>query len=210
MNLRQLLFLFPAFIFLTVCSKTVLLAQSAMDKKAKEEKITIPNGSFEDLPKDGRIPSRWKACGANSTPDILPGPWGVTNPPSHGNSYLGLITREDNTFEAVTVKLEKAMKKDQCYTFNVDLAHSAAYSGYAKTGCLRVWGGNSPCERKQLLAVSGVIEHYEWKTYGFSFFAKDEYKYITIECYYKMPSLIPYRANILIDTFFSLEICDRA
>lgn len=193
--------------FLTV---SVELFAQKMPQIKKDEKIIIPNGSFEGVPQDALNPDGWESCGYNSTPDILPGPWGVYQKPTDGNTFLGLTAREDNTYEAISAKLEKPLKKDNCYSFKVDLSRSSAYAGYSGAACFRVWGGKTPCDRRQLLAVSPVIEHYDWKTYNFSFFAKEAYPYITIECYYKTPSLVPYRANILIDSFFFFESCERA
>jgi hypothetical protein len=192
---------------------TILLIQAVLGQTFAQgtlEIINIPNGSFEGISKGASCPKEWVACGYNSTPDILPGPWGVTTIPSEGNSYLGLTAREDKTFEAISTKLLKPLRKNQCYSFKVDLCRSSAYAGFNGAGTMRIWGAKSSCERRQLLAVSPVISNYDWKTISFSFFAKDTYDYIIIECYYKMPSLFHYRANILIDSFFYFESCDRA
>lgn len=186
-------------------------AQRTSTKKEKEdERIYIENGSFEGIPHDAVNIDGWESCGYNSTPDLLPGPWGVYQKPTDGNTFLGLISREDNTYEIISTKLKKALKKEHCYSFKVDLSRSPAYAGYSGATCLRVWGANTPCEKIQLLATSPVIEHYEWKTYNFSFFTKFSYQYIIIECYYKTPTLLPYRGNILVDSFFFFESCERA
>jgi len=184
-------------------------AQRKKLKNSQKEKIFIPNGSFEGVPHDAINPEGWKACGYNSTPDILPGPWGVYQKPTDGNTFLGLISREDNTYESIVAKLPKSLKKDHCYRFNVDLSRSNAYAGYSGATTLRIWGTDKSCNKLQLLATSPVIEHYEWKTYNFSFIAKQSYSHIIIECYYKVPSMLPYRGNILIDSFFFFESCDR-
>ncbi|MCH2022434.1 MAG: hypothetical protein MK207_08155 [Saprospiraceae bacterium] len=170
----------------------------------------MANPSFEGYPHDAITPKKWKECGFDSSPDILPGPWGVYQKPSHGNTFLGLITRENNTWEALGQKLPKPFKKNKCYKFSVDLSSSPAYAGYSNPTCLRVWLSNYECKRTLLVVTSPIIDHYEWKTYEFMFSTNEAYKYIIIECYYKKPSLNYYRGNILIDNISAFEMCDRA
>jgi hypothetical protein len=177
---------------------------------AQFKPIALNNPSFDGEPHDAVTPKSWTACGLDSSPDILPGPWGVYQKPTHGNTFIGLITREDNTWEALGQKMPKPFKKERCYKFKVDLASSPAYAGYSKPTCFRVWAGNSACDRAQLIAISPTVDHYEWKTYDFLFSPKEDYKYIIIECYYKQPSLNYYKGNLLIDNVSEFEMCDRA
>jgi hypothetical protein len=185
-----------------------LLLTSQMAAQLKP--VVLENGSFEGIPHDAVTPTGWDECGLDSSPDILPGPWGVYQKPTNGNTFLGLITRENNSWEALGQKLRKPFKKNKCYKFKVDLSSSPAYAGYSKPTRLRVWVSNSSCERIQLIATSPTIDHYEWKSYEFLFSTEDDYKYIIIECYYKEPSLDYYRGNLLIDNITAFEMCDRA
>ena len=177
---------------------------------AQSKPLVLENASFEGYPHDAVTPNGWKECGLDSSPDILPGPWGVYQKPTNGNTFLGLITRENNSWEALGQKLQKPFKKHKCYKFKVDLSSSPAYAGYSKPTRLRVWVSNSACERTQLIASSPTINHYEWKSYEFIFSTEDDYKYILIECYYKEPALNYYRGNLLIDNITAFEMCDRA
>ena len=174
-----------------------------------QKKILIPNGSFEGIPKIGAEPEFWKACGSNSTADIMPGPWGVKQKPKEGKSYIGLTAREDKTYESISCKLPSPLLKDSCYNFKVDLCKSSSYAGYNKAGVFRIWAGTKYCEKVQLLAVSEPISNLYWKNFVFTFIAKDEFEFISIECYYKTPSFLPYRANILIDALLFFEVCER-
>ncbi len=173
--------------------------------------IVLNNPSFEGVPHDAVTPNGWEACGIDSSPDILPGPWGVYQKPTNGNTYLGLITRENNSWETIGQKLPKPLQKDRCYKVKVDLSMSPAYAGYSKPTRLRIWLSNSKCERTKLIATSPTIDHYEWKTYEFLFSTEeDSYKYIIIEAFYKSPAINFYRGNLLIDNFTAFESCDRA
>ncbi len=176
-----------------------------------EKSISLKNPSFEGVPHDARNPEGWSSCGVGSTPDILPGPWGVYQKPTEGNTYLGLITREKNDWEAIEQRLKVPLKKHSCYTFQVDLALSPSYAGYSKPVVFRVWAGLTSCSRDKLIAQSPRIDHIEWKTYDFMFATEqNSYKYIIIEAYYAQPTLTYYRGNILVDNISVFKPCDRA
>ena len=59
------------------------------------------NASFEGEPQDATVPIGWLACEPFTTPDILPGFWGIFQEASEGETYVGLITRENGTLCAV-------------------------------------------------------------------------------------------------------------
>ena len=65
--------------------------------QAGAQHITILNSSFEGEPADATVPQGWMACQEGTTPDILPGYWGVYTYPANGDTYLGLITRGNGT-----------------------------------------------------------------------------------------------------------------
>lgn len=198
--------LFRNFIFLSC----LLLLSSSPGHSQNSKKIFITNGSFEGIPKESSNPSGWKSCGYNSSPDILPGPWGVHRSATDGKSFLGLICREDNSFESIETKLSETLKKDSCYSFKVDLSRASSYSSYNGAASIRIWGAKNSCQKSQLLVSSEPIDHYDWKTYYFSFIPNKNYDYIIIECYYKTPSLLPYKGNVLIDRLLYFESCTRA
>ena len=173
--------------------------------------VELRNSSFEGIPHDAVNPDGWHSCGLDSSPDILPGPWGVYQKPTDGRTYIGLITRENNSWETIGQKLSKPLKKNHCYKFKVDLSNSPTYAGYSKPTRLRVWISKTRCDRGKLIASSPTIDHYEWKTYDFLFSTENEdYNYIIIEAYYKEPTVYYYRGNLLIDNFSIFESCDRA
>lgn len=170
--------------------------------------ILLTNPSFEGVAEDASVPDGWYACGSYSTPDILPGPWGVYQEAYHGNTFLGLISREDGTWEHIGQRLSQPLKKNECYTFNVKLARSSGYVGYNKPLKFRIWGGTKKCEKAQLLAHTVAIEHTVWKSYNFNFFTNEAYSHIIIEAYYAEKNA--YRGNLLIDACSPFEVCMRA
>ena len=172
--------------------------------------ISLDNPSFEGEPEDATLPNGWLECKQGTTPDILPGAWGVYNEPSDGETYMGLITRMDKTWESVGQRLSQPLEAQKCYSLSVDLAHSNTYTGYSKFVKLRIWGGSTRCSRGQLLWESDVIKHTNWETYNFFFKAKATYHYIILEAYFPNDKPIPHKGNILIDNISDIVICERA
>lgn len=156
------------------------------------------------------MPSDWKGCEFGTTPDILPGFWGVYNEPFDGESYLGLITRAEGTFESIGQELSIPLKKKECYSFGMYLAHSKTYSGYDIPVRLRIWGGGKRCQKKQLLVDTEAIENVDWEYYEFDFMTKKEISYITIEAYYAPGIYFHYRGNVLLDGITPFKMCQRA
>ncbi|MEL6989103.1 MAG: hypothetical protein AAGK97_14920, partial [Bacteroidota bacterium] len=158
----------------------------------------LDNASFEGEPQDATIPHGWFGCEEGTTPDILPGPWGVYLEPSDGDTYVGLITRDNGTYESIGQRLKTPLSKDQCYKIALDLAHSNTYSGYNGAIKIRAWGGKTKCEQAQILFETDYIQHIDWKSYEFKFTPESEIQYILFEAFYKDGSF-RFRGNILID-----------
>ncbi len=172
--------------------------------------LRLENASFEDEPQDATMPQRWHSCKKGSTPDILPGFWGVYLEPFDGETYVGLITRPDGSYEVIGQKLVEQMKGKECYSFSVQLAHSKSYVNYNIPIRLRIYGGKSFCEKSQLLCESESIKNTDWKKYDFTVFPKEDYDYIILEAYYAKSIFVPYPGNILVDDFSIFKKCPRA
>ncbi len=166
------------------------------------------NPSFEGEPRDATIPRGWYQCEKGTTPDILPGPWGVYLEAEAGETYVGLITRENGSWESIGQRLSMPLEKDECYYITVSLAHSDAYMGYDKPIKLRIWGGKSKCARTQLLGESKRIESSEWETYTFDFTAHEKMKYLIIEAHHS-DSEYSHQGNILVDNISAIRKCGR-
>lgn len=171
--------------------------------------IFLNNASFEGEPVDATMPVGWFGCTNATTPDILPGPWGVYEEPSDGDTFVGLITREDGTWEAVGQRFSEPLKKGECYAFTIDLAHSGMYADYNTPIRLRIWGGKNKCDLTQLLFESPVITKSDWTTFSIEFFADQVLNYIRLEaCRPEKGS--PVRGNVLIDNISPIKRCARA
>ena len=167
------------------------------------------NSSFEGEPRDATIPRGWYECMEGTTPDILPGPWGVYLEPYDGETYVGLITRENGTWEAIGQKLSKALEPNVCHYLRLALARSDTYMGYDQPLKLRIWAGMKKCDRDQLLVESQLIESTEWETFTFQFTPEKKFKYIIVEAFHK-EGRFSYAGNILIDDISAIRQCGRA
>ncbi len=171
--------------------------------------IYFNNPSFEGEPQDATVPVGWLPCAPLTTPDILPGVWGVYGEPADGDTFVGLITRENGTFESITQRLKATLAPGQCYTFSIDLARSPTYNGYSGAVKLRIWGGAHKCEQDQLLLETDFVESPEWETHSLQFEPEQPINYILFEAFYE-EGYFSHRGNILLDNLSAIRLCSRA
>jgi hypothetical protein len=186
---------------------TLFLLLSASAAVAQPARLINP--SFEGEPRDATIPRGWFVCEEGTTPDILPGPWGVYNEPHAGETYVGLITRENGTWESIGQKLSRPLDEGECHNFTLSLARSDTYMGYDKAIKIRIWGGTRKCNRDQLIAETERIQNTEWEAHSFQFTPEVRIKYIIIEAFHKEGSF-NYAGNVLIDNITPIRQCGRS
>jgi outer membrane protein OmpA-like peptidoglycan-associated protein len=201
----------------------ICLSAIPWDVSAQKSVIRLNNPDFEGQPSMNRLPSGWVDCGDpnESAPDtqplIIPGKdtafFNVKTKAFSGKTYLGMVVRENGTTEAVSQMLSAPLQVNQCYYFNVFLARSESYQSIAKTkdgrernadfntpAVLRVWGGNSPCQRAELLGTTAPVINTRWIRQQFKLSPKSQnYQFILLEVYYQTPTLFEYNGNVLID-----------
>lgn len=192
---------------------SLVLLLSSIISGTSQGAIYLNNPSFEDFPRHSHPPIGWKDCGfaGESPPDTQPsGDFAVTYPATDGSTYLGMVVRDNETYEAVTQKLSSPMKPGTCYEFSLHLARSPYYVSISRTTeqrtnfnqpvKLRIYGGfNSNCDRSVLLDETGLVKASQWMQYNFKFEPKQAYSHILIEAFYETPTLFPYNGNVLVD-----------
>lgn len=197
----------------------LLLATLLTTLSAQEDFIELKNPSFEDNPRAGGQSilgiRDWYDCGrinfpAESPPDIHPGGfWQNSMEANDGETYLGMVVRDNETWEAVSQRLPAYLEQGKCYEISVDLARSDTYisgskvntqdTNYTRPIVLRIWGGSGICASSQMLAESDPIKHHNWETYTFELQPTYGVKSIMLEAFYKTPVLDPYNGHILVD-----------
>ena len=183
--------------------------------------IRLVNPSFEDAPRPGRAPEGWLDCGfkGETPPDIQPDPtFSVYKEPFDGETYLGLVVRDNNTWESVGQPLTTPLLKGQCYAFTLQLARSETYisvsrttsetANYTTPTILRIWGGNGYCNKEELLAVSGIVLNHRWEKNRFILKPSQDWDYIYLEAYFVENHKFVYNGNILIDNASDLTPID--
>ena len=173
--------------------------------------VYLNNASFEGMPMDASVPVGWFPCTDRTTPDILPGPWGVILEASEGETFVGLITREDGSFESIGQRLKEPLKAKGCYLFSLDIGHSNSYAGsrYAGPLKLRIYIGPTRASKEQLIYESDFIEDEDWTKVAVKFNPKNIAHFIRLEAFYK-EGPFSYRGNILIDNISAIQPCIRA
>ncbi len=185
--------------------------------------IELANPSFEDIPRHSHTPQGWINCGfeGESAPDVQPDfTFQVTKKPVEGNTYLGMVVRDNDTWESVGQLLSKRLEKGTCYEFSIKLARSLSYisvsreldqpANYITPTKLRIWGGFGACDKRFLLGESYLVRHADWKMYEFKFEPDAAYTHIILEAFYQTPTLFPYNGNLLLDdaSFLKPTPCD--
>ncbi|WP_116126648.1 OmpA family protein [Lewinella sp. IMCC34183] len=205
---------------------TILTILSAALVAQTEGTILLTNPSFEDMPRVGAVPKGWSDCGfPGETPvDIQPDPlrtFKVEKQAQHQYTYLGMVTRDNDTWERVSQRMSGPMVAGQCYEFSVRLARSERYlsrsrvtdsdDNYDTPILLRVRGSYGICDEGEVLGQSPLVTSQTWREYRIKLEPQEPYTHIMLEAYYKTPIFFPYNGNILLDNVQPLTpvACDQ-
>lgn len=204
-------------------SLVILFGLSPEQATAQEVEIQLDNPSFEDIPRHSREPRYWTDCGwpSESPPDVQPDfTFQVTKQAFSGNTYLGMVTRDNDTWESVGQLLNSPLEDGKCYEFSIKMARSLSYysvsrernvpANYIEPIKLRVWAGFGMCDKREMLDESPLISNTDWKEYKFKFEPSGNYTHFILEAFYKTPSLFPTNGNLLLDDASSIVMipCD--
>lgn len=185
---------------------------------AQTSVIVLDNPSFEDMPRHSHTPRFWKNCGFpnESAPDVQPDyTFQVSKRAVDGNTYLGMVVRDNDTWESVGQLMSRPLQKDKCYSFSIKLSRSLSYlsvsrelnepANYITPTKLRIWAGFGMCDKRFLLGESYLVRHADWKMYEFMFEPDAAYTHIIFEAFYQTPTLFPYNGNLLLDDASVME-----
>jgi len=192
--------------------------------------IELNNPSFEDLPRASKTPISWIDCHQflESPTDIQPGFFEVEMEAQEGETYLGMVVKNNNTWESIAQELNSPLLKSQPYVFNIYLARSPSFLAqdrkddveggsisnvrlirdednpyeminYTEPTILRVWGGNDFNDKRQLLTQTAPIYNNSWEKYTLEFVPEEYWKYIMLEVYYSEDREGEYCGNLMVD-----------
>lgn len=194
---------------------------------AQGEPIELNNPSFEDFARPGQQPRGWYDCGdinypLETPPDVHPiddesgrNNFGVTKKAFDGDTYLGLVVRENDSYESVAQRLKKPLMPGSCYSFSIYVATSKTYKSgirgseevvdFTTPIKLSIKGGLGFCDNAVSLAQTELITHSDWKEYTFKFETKRKITYIVFEARYQTPTFTPPNGNILLDRASAIQ-----
>lgn len=223
--------------FFTTTLIFVLLGFTLSSNQAlSAQEVRLKNGSFEGEPTQGlynpykntrtQPPPGWFDCGSihfpsATPPDIHQGStnfWDNSLGTNDGKTYLAMVVREDDSYESVSQTLTGTLRAGKCYTFSIFLAKSEKYmsatrssdvkTNFSQPAVLRVWGGNLQCDQGDLLAESEPVDHGKWREYSFKIEPAIDCRTITLEAFYKTPTLFGYNGHICLDNASNFRIID--
>jgi hypothetical protein len=132
----------------------------------------------------------------------------VSLPAKHGKTYAGLVTRDNDTQEALGQALTTPLLSGHCYLLRFHAARSTSFSSYSRTtelpadfsGAVRLqlWAGKDHCQMQELLAETTPIRDTSWKTYELLFSPREEYDQFFFKATYVDDSDV-YNGHVLID-----------
>ncbi|MEL6925740.1 MAG: hypothetical protein AAFO94_16970, partial [Bacteroidota bacterium] len=114
-----------SFLLIFLFSLFLVPFSTEAQQAAAGEAIEMYNPSFEDMPRASRQPRGWLNCGWSdeSPPDVQPDTtFAVSQEPYHGKTYLGMVTRDNDTWESIGQRLSKELEPGQKHTERITLA----------------------------------------------------------------------------------------
>jgi hypothetical protein len=163
--------------------------------------------------------TEWRNCGfkGESPFDVHPnGLFGVNVLAYEGEHFVGMVVRDNGTWETMGQKLNTQLRGDTCYALSFYAMCSPIYQSYSrKTGepvnfnqpvRLRVWGGSKMCQTTDLLTVTQPITHRYWSAHTIYFKPQRKTRFLRFDVFYT-EGVSFYNGNILIDKFSDIKPC---
>ncbi|MEM9885045.1 MAG: hypothetical protein AAF849_04070 [Bacteroidota bacterium] len=176
--------------------------------------LLLDNPSFEGVAEANASPEGWYDCGFEGEfVHIIYAGYstsaGIKQRAAVGKTYIGLVVRDNQTWEGIGQSLTKPLEVGACYEFHLRLSQSKQFFARDRFGerqahhspaKIKIIGGNAACEGIELLAETEVVDHYQWRDYAFVLSPQaSEMTHLKIESYYLGDSLLPYNGHVLID-----------
>ncbi len=198
----------------------LLFLLTKVENSQAQQVIELKNPSLEDKSRSGSTPKNWMNWGDpnESEVDVQPGHFGVSKEAQRGYTYVGMVVRDNDTYESIGQKIpyDNRLMKGKKYKMSLYLAKSPYYNSfsfttrnianYSESVILKIWGRNSKTKKKELLAKSVPIENEYWDVFVPTFSPTiDDFDIIILEAYFKDGTRNPYNGNLLIDNLSDIE-----
>ncbi len=204
------------FYFIICCAIPLSIGQ---EKDTIIEKVDLMNPSFEQINSKDE-PVGWVSCNFEKEipPAIQPGRFGCKLNAQQGRQYVGMVARDNGTFEAIRQVLLKPLKAGICYRMSVYLAKSSIYesnsrltglsANYIRPLKLIVWGSDKRLENTckvqpdDWLTETLPIHNDQWRKYTFYIQPPKDVQTLIFSVGHVVDK--PYNGNLLIDNISPL------
>ena len=183
-----------------------------------QNEIQWVNPSFEGTAGPKLVPGGWESHSfeGQSPPDTHPcNCGGVKQVAAEGETYLGLLVKEENVWQSVGQATAQVLEAGYRYRFSVQACRSYRYlhleastgllENHGRAVILRLWGGTYQEPFKYLLSETTAIEDQEWTSYDFAFRLEYPVNYLTFEAYFESGTEEAYNGNVLIDDLAPIQ-----
>jgi len=204
-----------------------------------QDSIYLRNPSFEGKAELAIVPPGWIYQGfpGETPPDLLPyrgnyayltmsddgvqtvhsTEWGfgVNLRPFDGETFLGMVTRDNETWESLAQELSRPLTPDTCYTFSLQLASSAAYhslsrrfetpQNYDHPTRLVVHSVDQRGQIIELLGATPPVDHPVWQPYTLILRPNQQVQTLKLSAWYAGDSITA--GNVLVDAIGPIIPC---
>lgn len=159
------------------CYSLFLLAFLCTGTLASQPIIAFRNAPLEGEPQANTAPHDWYYCNfpGESPPDLHPkGLYRVRLPAADGATYVGMVCRDNGTFESIGQHLPTPLRAGQCYRWRGQVARSPRYQAIVRSTLraddfsapirLVFYGGSVACADEYILGWSDSITNEKWQT----------------------------------------------
>lgn len=151
------------------------------------------NPSFEDIPRQNHQPQGWLDCSfQDESPVDVHGSdtefFGVKEFAAEGETFLGMVTRDNGTYEGVSAKLKQPLQADSLYKLTIWVNQAETYQSISRTSDqivnynspvrLEIWAGPDYCEMTTLFEEYEVHDIGIWTEVTFYFTPDKSYKFL--------------------------------
>jgi len=226
---RKQYFTFIIFFF---CSFYVIRGNAQDTILVQNPSFEIPIESIREFDKYNFKLGGWKSLDAKgeSPPNLHSGDselFGVKSLPSDGSFFLGMVTRNNESWESVVQLLSRPLKKGNTYSFSIDLCYSKLLKsvlrkkngrGFTRPvkfdngAIFRIQGSNSRTNEFEVLAESEIILNEEWIRMNFILEPSSDYDLFILEAFFDLSQDNGRfkNANVLLDNCSPIiEIANR-
>ena len=139
--------------------------------------IAFRNASLEGEPQANTAPHDWYYCNfpGDSPPDLHPmGLYRVRLPAADGKTYVGMVCRDNGSFESIGQHLPTPLEAGSCYLWQGRVARTPRYQAISRSTLraddfsapvrLVFYGGDVACADEHLLGWTDSIAYADWRT----------------------------------------------